>query len=202
MESHYPQKSESQVSPTLSGESGVWVLILGDMLLFSTLFFCFFYQRGNDLATFQSSSLSLDVMLGAINTAVLLTSSLMVVIALEAFRKSRFELTYRFLFFAVLLGGTFCVIKYFEYASKLSEGITPVSNDFFMYYFVLTGMHFVHVLVGMIVLTYFLLKIRYELRSNNRKDMPSERSLESSANYWHMVDLLWIMIFPLLYMLG
>ncbi|MBW2315103.1 MAG: cytochrome c oxidase subunit 3 [Deltaproteobacteria bacterium] len=172
------------------------------MSIFSMLFFCFFQQRGNDLATFQSSALSLDVVSGAINTVVLLTSSLMMVLALEAYRKSKFELTCRFLLFAVLLGGIFSLNKLFEYGSKLGEGITPISNDFFMYYFVLTGMHFLHVLVGMIVLAYFLLRIRRGLHSNNQLDMPGKESLEGSANYWHMVDLIWIMIFPLLYMLG
>lgn len=97
---------------------------------------------------------------------------------------------------AVLCGATFCVLKYFEYDAKLAKGITPETNDFFVFYYLLTGIHFVHLVVGVGVLGYAWVKLKMRGLS-----ALSLEEMESSASYWHMVDLLWIVIFPLIYLL-
>ena len=96
----------------------------------------------------------------------------------------------------MLCGIAFGISKAIEYGGKLAAGITPMSNDFYMFYFSLTGIHLLHVIGGCVMLTVFWLKARKgEFDSRNLK------VLESGATYWHMVDLLWIFLFPLLYLL-
>ena len=102
----------------------------------------------------------------------------------------------RYLALTMLVGGSFAVTKVFEYWHKISAGITLLSNDFFMFYFALTGLHFLHFMVGMVVLAVCWSKSR-------RVPMDADYVvwIESSGCYWHMVDLLWLVLFPLLYLL-
>jgi nitric oxide reductase NorE protein len=95
---------------------------------------------------------------------------------------------------AVACGVAFGAVKIFEYRSKIVHGVTMLTNDFYMYYFALTGLHFVHLVIGIVVLTVLLTKARGGMTGDY------QRYLESGASYWHMVDLLWIMLFPLLYL--
>jgi nitric oxide reductase NorE protein len=127
---------------------------------------------------------------------VLLTSSILVVFATRALRRPELRyLARRLTLGGVLVGACFVVIKAFEYHEKIAAGITPSTNEFFMYYFVLTGLHLAHVIIGLLVLTV--------LSTLAGKPEPTRTHIaffEGGACFWHMVDLLWIVIFPLIFL--
>lgn len=178
------------------GEPGIWVLLFGDMAVFTILFAVYLHQRGQKADLFAQSQDELNRAFGALNTLVLLTSSLLVVLATRALRTERLRHRATQLTLAgVGVGACFVVIKAFEYHEKIAAGITPSTNEFFMYYFVLTGLHLAHVIVGLGVLL--------ALSRLARKSVPTTTHIaffEGGACFWHMVDLLWIVIFPLLFL--
>lgn len=184
-----------QDSPHLPGEVGVWVLVLGDSLIFVLLFVSFLAYRSQELLLFNSSQLQLNANFGALNTLLLLASSWLVVGGLHAIRRDLISLSVRLLQLSWICGACFVAVKVVEYSAKLSEGVTPLTNSFFMFYFVLTGLHFVHLLIGLGVLAYMIHKIK-----KTSIDGQSMIMLESGATYWHLVDLLWIVLFPLIYL--
>ncbi len=180
----------------LPGEAGIWVLVLGDMCVFGLFFGVFTYFQGLNPELYSQSQATLNTHYGAVNTLLLLLSSWLVVVAVDGLREGHNIRAAKFLISAFLCGAGFCVIKVIEYSEKISSGIGITTNEFFMYYYVLTGLHFLHVLIGMAVLIYLAGKTRRELSD---KDI---QVFESGAIFWHMVDLLWIVIFPLLYLVN
>jgi nitric oxide reductase NorE protein len=177
------------------GEPGVWVVIGGDMTVFAILFLTYLYYRGDDPTVFESSQATLDQTFGAVNTLLLLVSSLLVVLAVRAIRAGRNAVAPRLIAGAFACGIGFSILKGIEYADKIDADQTPGTNDFYMYYFVLTGLHWFHVIIGLSVLTVlFVLARRPKLTSGQTA------FVEGGASFWHMVDLLWIVIFPFLYL--
>jgi nitric oxide reductase NorE protein len=179
----------------LPGEAGVWIFIFGDMMVFSLFFGVFMYYRSLDIAAFTQSQATLNQNFGAINTMLLLTSSWFVVLGLHAVKKNMGQLASRLFSGAMLCGLGFAVIKFIEYGEKIAAGYTLISSDFFMYYYILTGIHFLHLIIGMGVLMFLLIKAK-----NPDLSAGDIRNFESGTAYWHMVDLLWIVLFPLLYL--
>jgi nitric oxide reductase NorE protein len=180
----------------LPGVEGVWVFVMADMTVFALLFGSFMISRHQNPALFEASRHALNPNFGGVNTLILLTSSWFAALALDAVRKSRFVPAQRFIGGAFLCGVAFMVSKAIEYTEKLNAGISLLTNDFFMYYFTLTGIHLFHVLAGNVVLAVLWFMAR-------SRSFDSERPLvvECGAIYWHMVDLLWIILFPFLYLL-
>lgn len=175
---------------------GVWVFVLADMCFFGVLFVSFMQERIKQGALFETARHALNPDFGGVNTLILLTSSWFVVLAVDAAKRDRIAAIPKLLLAAMLCGIAFGISKAIEYGGKLAAGITPMSNDFYMFYFSLTGIHLLHVMGGCAMLAVFWLKARKgEFDSRNMK------VLESGATYWHMVDLLWIFLFPLLYLL-
>lgn len=177
------------------GEEGVWVFLFGDMAVFTILFGVYLYYRGQQPATFDESQLRLNQTFGAVNTLVLLTSSLFVVTAVRAVRRHANVLATRLTYAAMACGVIFIVNKAIEYGEKISQGIVPATNQFFMYFYVMTGLHLGHVVIGLALLG-FVARLA-------RQPAPSARQLgylEGAGCFWHMVDLLWVVIFPLLYL--
>lgn len=184
------------VTRRLPGVEGVWVFVLADMCFFGVLFVSFMQERIKQGALFETARHTLNPDFGGINTLILLTSSWFVVLAVDAAKRDRIAANPKLLLAALLCGIAFGISKAIEYGGKLAAGITPMSNDFYMFYFSLTGIHLLHVIGGCVMLAVFWLKARKgEFDSRNLK------VLESGATYWHMVDLLWIFLFPLLYLL-
>jgi nitric oxide reductase NorE protein len=182
-------------STHLPGEEGVWVLIFGDMVLFTGFFAAFLFYRGQQPDLFGESQTQLSTGIGAINTLLLLSSSLMVVTGVRAIRAGANKLAPMLLMGAWLCGAGFGFDKYLEYSDKIAHGITPGTNSFFMWYFILTGLHMFHVLLGMAVLVFMIVQAR--------KPAMTARTfmfVEGGACFWHMVDLLWIVLFPLVYL--
>lgn len=171
------------------------MLIGGDLSAFSAFFLVFAYYRGFDPALFAASHRQLDHGIGLANTLILLTSSLFVALAVQRVRSGR-EGAAIWLRLALACGGAFAVLKAVEYAQKLSAGITPLTNDFFMYYFAFTGVHLLHVVIGSGALVFAI--------GASRQQASAERTMivECAAIFWHLVDLLWIILFALFYLAG
>jgi nitric oxide reductase NorE protein len=175
----------------------ILTFIIADMLAFLVLFGLFMSSRTGQLALFDRSAAQLDATLGMLNTLILLTSGWQVVHAVHAARAGDAPATRRRIGLALLVGACFAVTKLLEYHEKASHGINLLTNDFFMFYFVLTGMHFLHYLIGVVLLVFLWLKAGTEA-----VDGPLLGWIESGGLYWHMVDLLWIVLFPMLYLIG
>lgn len=154
-------------------------------------------ERGRQVALFDRSSRLLDADLGLLNTLILITSSWLVALGVEAARHGRRPALRRYLLLAMLVGGGFAVTKLLEYRAKITHGISMLTDDFFMFYFALTGIHFLHFVVGFGILLALWLQAR-----DRALDGPFGGWIESGGIYWHMVDLLWIMLSPMLYLLG
>ncbi|MEQ8838162.1 MAG: cytochrome c oxidase subunit 3 family protein [Lacipirellulaceae bacterium] len=181
----------------LPGEVGIWIFIFGDLIIFSLFFGTFMFYRSQDPALFTSSQATLTQTLGVVNTVLMLTSSWFVAMAVSATRKGMTRVPSMLLMLAFACGLGFGLIKYVEYSAKFKMGIYPVTNDFYMYYFVFTGIHFFHVLIGMGILAFFT---RYCFVRNGTFSDNDICNLECGALFWHVVDLLWIVLFALLYL--
>lgn len=179
----------------IPGEVGIWVFVLGDMMIFALFFCVFVWYRADDPVLYAESQALLNQNYGAINTVLLLLSSWFVVMALTGARQGMGVVVPRLFAGAWLCGFGFAVLKVIEYSEKVGQGLTLTTNDFFMYYYIFTGIHALHLLIGLGVLTYLI------IRSHGGGRGPSDISVfESGATFWHMVDLLWIVLFPLIYL--
>lgn len=178
-------------------EDGIWVFVFADMCMFALFFLVYLMERNAQPLLYISSQAKLDQTLGTLNTLILLLSSWFVVLAVRALKKSAQRSASLFLALAFSCGVAFIGNKVVEYSAKIADGITILSNDFFMFYYILTGIHLAHVVGGMIVLLVLFI--------NTCKGKYGPRNIaavESGGVYWHMVDLLWVFIFPLIYFLG
>jgi nitric oxide reductase NorE protein len=179
----------------IPGEAGIWLLIFGEMSFFSSLFVGFLYYRTFEVAAFTASQRELSKAIGLTNTLLLLTSSLFVAFAVRAVSRGRTAAAPRLFLAALACGIGFILLKGFEYHELIAAGIAVNSNVFFGFYFALTGLHLAHVLIGSGLLA------ALAIFSRRPPAKPSHFMLiESGGCFWHMVDLLWIIIFPLLYL--
>jgi len=187
-------EAESGARRHLPGDSAIWLFVIGDMVIFSCYFAAYMFDRGQNHVLFMQSQQHLDQNIGVINTLILLTSSLFVALGVQAARMGDFGIASRLLTLGFACGMGFVVLKSFEWALKINVGLTISSNAFFMHYYMMTGLHFFHVLLGLVILT----MLRRELRG---RTAPRVQFLEVGATYWHMVDFLWIIIFALAYLM-
>ena len=183
-------------SPRLAGDLAVWLIILAELLAFGILFLSYAFARTFDVALFDASQRTLDLNSGAINTALLITGSWCVVRAVQAVKQDASGPGARWLLAALVCGSGFVVIKLMEFAAKAQAGIDLSTNTFYMFYILLTGFHFFHVLAAMVFLTILLVKTRA-----GHYGQHNHHALETGAAFWHMVDLLWIVLFPLIYVM-
>lgn len=166
------------------------------MFVFALFFSVFVYYRAHNLDVYLESRKTLNQNIGALNTLWLLTSSWFVVVGVRAARNDISRPRPQWFALAFLCGLGFVFDKVYEYHEKLAGGITLETNEFYMYYYVFTGIHLLHVLIGMIVLIYM-----WRLTGSELKGKHDLAVLESGASFWHLVDLLWIILFPLLYLM-
>ncbi len=185
----------STTAPHVPGESGIWIMIFGDMMVFSLMFIAFMLGRRDQTALFEASRLHLNQAYGLVNTFLMLSSSWCIAAAVQAARGARHRTAGLYVRLALCCGLGFCGVKIMEYGEKFRAGISINSNDFFMYYFVFTGIHLLHVLIGLGVLV-FMTRVLAGTADARRLGY-----LESGASFWHVVDLLWIALFALLYLL-
>jgi nitric oxide reductase NorE protein len=182
-----------QISRHVPGEEGIWVFIFGDLLAFSAFFVTYLVYRAQNLSVFLAGQELLSRGLGLLNTLLLLTSSWFVAQAVKDTRNGGAR-TPMFIGCAMACGLGFCVVKAFEYAAKINAGYTLNSTEFFIYYYMFTGIHLVHVTIGLGVLTYLLVRARTRPADENVSAM------EGGGAFWHLVDLLWVVLFALLYL--
>ena len=180
----------------LPGDVGLWFFIVADISMFAIFFLVFAAGRASSPELFEQSRQQLSAGFGLANTLILLTSSLFMVKAVEAARAGAKDLVLRNLTLTLAIGACFAVFKGIEYTVKIRAGFTMLTNEFFTYYYIFTGVHFLHYLVGMGAILYCLFKARRETMSG-----PFIIWIEATGTYWHMVDFLWIMLFPMIYLL-
>jgi nitric oxide reductase NorE protein len=179
----------------IPGELGVWVLIFGEMTVFASIFASFLYYRSFDVAGFTAAQAHLTKAIGLANTLLLLTSSLFVAKGVQATRLGQVQRAPRRFAAALACALGFIALKSLEYYALFAQGIAIDSNVFFNFYFGLTALHLGHVMIGSIFLGLLTLATGQPLAK------PMHYALvESAGCFWHMVDLLWIVIFPLLYL--
>ena len=180
----------------IPGEAGIWVVIFGDLLVFGLMFLTFMYYRRENLSLFKLSQASLNQTFGLINTLFMITSSLFVALSVQAAHHRRGRLAGLGFLLAVLCGLAFCIVKVIEYWQKAQAGLFLDTNEFYTFYYVFTGIHFVHVCIGLAVLV-----IMTRWAWSGELSAKTLGYLESGASFWHLVDLLWIALFTLLYLL-
>ena len=185
---------------------GMWVFLFTEVLLFGGMFLVYAVYRFQHPDLFKLAALELNTAMGTFNTIVLLTSSLTMVLAIVAMQKNNKKLSLFFLFSTLGFAIVFLIVKYFEWSTKIHHGIYPGSEEllskqngeilFFGLYYVMTGLHALHVIIGMIIISFLVVfvwkdKITYD----------NYVKMENGGLYWHLVDLIWIFLFPLFYLI-
>jgi cytochrome c oxidase subunit 3 len=193
-----------------SSKLGMWLFLATEILLFGGLFVVYSIYRYLHPELFKLANVFLDVSLGTINTIVLLFSSLTVVLAIHAVKKDDRNMIIFNLILTIICASIFLYIKYLEYSHKIHAGLLPGlffsnniihANDqihiFFSIYFLMTGLHGIHVLIGIIIFIWLIFRVI-------RGDFHSKyyQPIELGGLYWHLVDIIWIFLFPLLYLIS
>ncbi|MBI2083692.1 MAG: cytochrome c oxidase subunit 3 [Deltaproteobacteria bacterium] len=185
------------VTGLTNSKLGVWLFLASEVMLFGALFSTYIILRVGSQDWPHGSSL-LNVPLATLNTMVLITSSVTMVMAWASLMVNRIGRYRFFMGMTILLAFCFLVIKFFEYSAKFQHHHFPSSHTFYAIYFTLTGLHGLHVLGGIVVNTYFLLPGSRLWKTNPRQ---FTGRVEAAGLYWHFVDLVWIFLFPVLYLL-
>ena len=180
----------------LPGDLAIWFFIFAELLVFGIAFISYAVARVQNIEMFNHYQLTLNHEIGAINTLLLITASYFVVRAIQAIRIDDVGGCIRWLYASLGCGAGFLALKIVEYYSKFSEGINLSTNTFYMFYLSLTMFHFFHVILGMIIL--FAIAIKAQRGGYGSED---HVGVETGASYWHMVDLVWIILFPLVYII-
>ena len=165
------------------------------MTYFGLLFITFAYYHAVKPDLFSTSQQQLSIPLGVLNTVLMLSSSLFVALAVQAIRDGLRDRARTLFLLALSAGLAFVGVKAIEWGSKLADGITMMTNDFFRLYFIYTGIHLIHVVIGLGILAARIKKTRRSVAGQTPR-------FEIGATFWHMVDLLWIMLFAIFYMIG
>lgn len=180
----------------LPGDFAIWFFIFAELLVFGIAFISYAVTRVQNVAMFNQYQLTLNSELGAANTLLLITASYFVVRAVHAIRLDNIRSCIIWLYASLACGAGFLLLKSVEYYDKFSHGINLSTNTFYMFYLSLTMFHFLHVVLGMIIL--LVIAIKAQRGSYSAKD---HLGVETGASYWHMVDLVWIILFPLVYII-
>lgn len=188
--------SRDETGPRLAGDLVVWLLVLAELLTFGILFASFAVMRVRESALFAAGQATLDLSTGAINTLLLVSASGCIARSVHAVRGGATPAGARWLLGALACGCGFLVLKSVEYAHKWQEGVDIAENTFYLLYAMLTGFHFLHAAVGCIIFAVLWRHTRRGAYAPGRC-----HALESGAVFWHMVDLLWMVLFPLVYVL-
>lgn len=191
----------------IGAKMGMWLFLFTEILLFGGLFVLYAVTLERYPQEFHEAGKMLDVLMGSINTVVLITSSLFAALSVTALQKGETGRSKLFIVLTILLAGVFLVIKYFEWGAKIHHGIYPGSPSiaswpegkqaFFGLYYTMTGLHGVHVVIGMAVLGWV-----YWLIEKGKANSEYYVALENAGLYWHLVDLVWIYLFPLYYLVA
>lgn len=192
-----------------SAKLGLWIFLVTEVLLFGGLFVAYAVYRAWNPDIFHNAHRALDISLGTLNTVILISSSITMALAIRSIQLDRQQKTLYFLLATIGLAAAFLVVKYFEYSHKIHLGQLPGKfytyhgiegtnpHIFFTIYFAMTGLHALHIVGGMTVLTWV------SIRTAQKKFKSTYYTpVELAGLYWHFVDLVWIYLFPMLYLIG
>jgi len=198
--------TESEQFNKETGKFGMWIFLLTELFLLGGLFLVYAVFRVKYSQDFHTAALELNTFIGTLNTVFLLTSSMTVAMSITAIQKNAPKLALLLVFITLLLAALFMVNKYLEWTHKFEFRIFPGSDVlknlprgellFFGLYYMMTGLHALHVFIGMVLLSINLVKIKKGTINSGHYLL-----LENSGLYWHLVDLIWIFLFPLLYLI-
>jgi nitric oxide reductase NorE protein len=188
--------TEIEEPDLLPGDFAIWFFIFAELLVFGIAFISYAVTRAQNVDMFNQYQLTLNRELGAINTLLLITASYFIVRAIHAIRIDNVKNCVSWLYASLTCGSACLLLKSLEYYDKFSQGITLSSNTFYMFYLSLTLFHFLHVILGMIILFAVAIKVQRGCYSAQE-----HTGVETAASYWHMVDLVWIILFPLVYII-
>jgi cytochrome c oxidase subunit 3 len=207
------EQFSSHAQQTLANTFGMWVFLASELLFFGPLLFGYFYVRMHFPHESSLASRHTLILCGTVNTAVLLTGSLAVAVAGQAVRADRRRLAARLLLAAAALGLAFIAIKGFEYYKEFGEHLFPGAGFhpddartaaelhgmelFFLLYFALTGLHALHLTIGIVACVAVALGLRHPPPEGAGED-----AVELTGLYWHFVDVVWVLLYPLLYLVG
>ncbi len=186
---------------------GMWLFLFTELLLFGTLFIVYGVYLHDFNWQFRLGSASLSIPIGTVNTVILLTSSLTMALSIAALQRSRKGRSIGLMWITILFAVAFLVIKTFEWSAKFAHGIYPGSdhlleltkgeNVFYGLYFTMTGLHALHVIIGIGLILFAMKRVSGERTTPERPLL-----LENTGLYWHLVDLIWIYLFPLFYLIS
>jgi nitric oxide reductase NorE protein len=186
----------SPLKHKLPGDLAMWFFILAELTVFAFFFIGFAVSEQQNLVMFSQGKAALHQTSGLINTVALITSSLLVALALAVIQQGKHKQASLLLLIAKLVACIYIIVKISEYGLLFEQGIDIETNTFFTLYFLITAFHLMHVLLGMVILAY----INYRA-FKGRYTADNLSGFEAGASYWHMVDLLWIILFPLIYVI-
>ena len=200
------ESHEHEHRDDVGAKMGMWLFLFTEVLLFGGMFLIYAVYRFEYSEQYHLAAMELNTTVGTINTIILLTSSLTVALAIAAIQKNNKFLSVIMLSLTIMMAFMFMINKFFEWSVKFSHGIYPGSDEllkkpdgqiiFFGLYYMMTGLHGLHVLVGIVLLSTMLVwVIKNKIRSDKYV------ILENSGLYWHLVDLIWIFLFPLFYLI-
>tara|TARA_Y100000780_G_scaffold50350_1_gene42259 strand:- start:208 stop:807 length:600 start_codon:yes stop_codon:yes gene_type:complete len=179
---------------------GIWVFLASEVMLFGGLFSAYVFLRmAAPVGEFAYWGSKLSIPMATVNTLVLISSSVTVIMSWASLKMKDFEKYKMYMGLTLLCALIFLVIKYFEYTGKFHHGIYPSSSTFMAIYFTLTGLHGLHIIGGMIVMGYFWLPAGNKMWHTEPEHFTNR--IEVAGLYWHFVDLVWIFLFPVLYLL-
>ena len=178
------------------GDLAMWIFILAELSVFAIFFAAYAFARQGNEALFRQYQATLDRGAALVNTLALLLASYLVARAVQAIQAGQARHCARWLWAAVAMGGVFVVVKLHEYGVHLGHGVSLSTNTFYMFYLSLTFFHFMHVILGMVILGAVAVKARA-----GAYDALAHQGVETGASYWHMVDMVWLLLFPLVYVM-
>jgi len=187
-------QATAQPARFVPGQPDMWVFVLFEALVFTAYFTVYVVSRTRSPDLFLESQARLSLRVGVFNTLLLLASSWSVARCVQAAREHSFRAALTNAFLTMLFGFVFLVSKVFEWAAKIGQGFTFTTNEFFSFYYFLTAIHFIHLLIGFVVLGVAV----HQLWSPARRSL---EVIETCATYWHTIDFLWVLIFALLYVM-
>lgn len=190
----------------VGAKMGIWLFLFTELILFGGMFFLYSVYRFTNQDAFHLAAKELNTLIGCFNTAILLTSSLTMALSITAIQKGSKRLSIFFQIITIVLALGFMVNKYFEWGAKFHHGIFPGSEVllekssgeilFFGLYYVMTGLHGLHVIIGVV-----LIGVMTAFTAKGIINKGSYVKLEAAGLYWHLVDIIWIFLFPLFYLI-
>lgn len=173
----------------------MWIIILLELITFGMAIIAMVYYGQQEAELFHESRLKLNTTFGTVNTILLITSGFFMALSVRYIKEKKVETSLKFLNLTMLLGICFLILKSIEYYFKLDEGLGLGYNTFFTFYWMLTLFHIIHVITGLVILMLSYFGIKKKKENINIDDF------EASAAFWHMCDLIWLLLFPVIYLL-